>query len=176
MCFRLTLPNCDRSWRVIDLVVVNASPLIFLARGGHLELLRQLTRHTFVPQPVANEIQARGDTDRTVQALSLCKWIEIVNSPPIPAEVQSWGLGLGESSVLALAQQHPSTTVVMDDLAGRRCATSMGLPVLGTLGIILKARQKGLIPLARPIMEDLMRGGMYLSRNLMTQVLQLVGE
>lgn len=161
---------------MIDLAVVNASPLIFLARGGHLDLLGKLAKRTIVPQPVFTELQARGDTDRTVQALVRCQWMEIVNAPPIPADVQSWGLGLGESSVLALAQQHPSATVVMDDLAGRRCATSVGLPVLGTLGVILNAKQKGLVPLARPIMEDLVRSGMYLSRDLLDQVLGLVGE
>jgi len=161
---------------VIDLAVVNASPLIFLARGGHLDLLGQMAKQTIVPQPVSMELQARGDTDRTVQALSRCPWIKIVSAPPIPAEVQSWGLGLGESSVLAVAQQHPSATVVMDDLAGRRCATSMGISVLGTLGVVLNAKRKGLVPLARPIMEDLVRSGMYLSRNLLDQVLELVGE
>lgn len=161
---------------MIDLAVVNASPLIFLARGGHLDLLAKLADRTIVPQPVATELQARGDTDRTVLALTRCKWLEIVSAPPIPADVQSWGLGLGESSVLALAQQHSTATVVMDDLAGRRCATSMGLPVLGTLGVVLNAKRKGLVPLARPIMEDLVRSGMYLSRNLLEQVLGLVGE
>ena len=140
MFFRLTLTNFDRSWRVIDLVVVNASPLIFMARGGHLDLLAKLAKRTIVPQPVFTELQARGDTDRTVQALARCKWLKIVSAPPIPADIQSWGLGLGESSVLAVAQQHPTGTVVMDDLAGRRCATSMGLPVLGTLGVVLKKR------------------------------------
>lgn len=161
---------------MIELAVVNASPLIFLARGGHLDLLAQLTRRTLVPEPVFAELQVRGHTDRTIQALARHKWIEIVSSPPIPADVQSWGLGPGESSVLALARQSPGATVVMDDLAGRRCATSLGLPVLGTLGVVLNAKRKGLVPMARPIMDDLVRSGMYLSRDLLDQVLGLVGE
>lgn len=50
---------------MIEMCVVNASPLIFLSRAGHLELLRASAEHVRVPQPVADELRARGANDVT---------------------------------------------------------------------------------------------------------------
>ena len=65
---------------------------------------------------------------------------------------------------------------VIDDLAARKCAASLGIPVIGTLGIVLRARRQGIIPAARPVVEDLLRGGMFLSRSLLDRALALVDE
>ncbi|MEH2009054.1 MAG: DUF3368 domain-containing protein [Nostoc sp.] len=64
----------------------------------------------------------------------------------------------------------------MDDLAARRCAAVLGIPVLGTLGIVLTAKQRGKITRARPIIENLRSSGMYLSDRVINQALALVGE
>jgi len=87
-----------------------------------------------------------------------------------------WSLGTGESSVLAYAASHPGTEAVIDDLAGRKCAACLNIPVRGTLGIILIAKKRGLIPFARPVLETLLRSGMYLSRSVLDQALRQVGE
>jgi predicted nucleic acid-binding protein len=65
---------------------------------------------------------------------------------------------------------------VIDDLAARKCAAALGIPVMGTLGIVLRARKQDVIPAARTVMEDLLRGGMFLSKPLLDRVLALVGE
>ena len=78
--------------------------------------------------------------------------------------------------MLALASVTSQAVVIMDDLAGRKCAHALGLPVRGTLGLILLAKRRGLIPLARPVLEDLVRGGLYLSRPILDEALQRVGE
>jgi predicted nucleic acid-binding protein len=87
-----------------------------------------------------------------------------------------WGLGPGESAVLTDSLGLPGSRAVIDDLAGRKCAASLGIPVIGTLGIVLRARRQGIIPAARPVVEDLLRGGMFLSRPLLDRALALVGE
>jgi predicted nucleic acid-binding protein len=87
-----------------------------------------------------------------------------------------WGLGPGESAVLAEAMGLPGCRAVIDDLAARKCAASLGIPFIGTLGIVLRARRQGIIPAARPVMEDLLRGGMFLSRALLDRALALVCE
>lgn len=159
-----------------ECAVINASPLIFLARGGHLGLLTRLIQQVVVPQPVAAEIQRRGPQDVTVQALQCVPALTVVPAPEVPVTIERWGLGLGESSVLALASVTSQAVVIMDDLAGRKCAHALGLPVRGTLGLILLAKRRGLIPLARPVLEDLVRGGLYLSRPILDEALQRVGE
>lgn len=64
----------------------------------------------------------------------------------------------------------------MDDLAARRCAEVLGIPLIGTLGLILKAKRKGLLTSARPATEKLLAAGMYLSSKILAQALALVGE
>jgi predicted nucleic acid-binding protein len=65
----------------------------------------------------------------------------------------------------------------VDDLAApRRCAATLGIPVRGTLGLILTAQRRGVIPQARPALENLRRSGMYLSDHILNQALKLVDE
>jgi predicted nucleic acid-binding protein len=74
------------------------------------------------------------------------------------------------------AYTHPGTEAIIDDLADRRCAAALGIPVRGTLGLILIAKRQGRIPQARPVFERLRHAGMYLSDRVMNQALGLVGE
>jgi predicted nucleic acid-binding protein len=161
---------------VDDVTVINASPLIFLARGGHLGLLAKLARRLLVPQPVAQEILQRGPQDVTAQALQQSAGLEVVPVTAVPRLIEQWGLGDGESAVLTLAQSTPGAVAIIDDLAGRKCAQTLRIPVRGTLGIVLLAKQRGLIPQARPVLEDLVRGGLYLSRPVLDGALRRVGE
>ena len=78
--------------------------------------------------------------------------------------------------MLALACEHPGTETIIDDLAGRKCAASLNIPVRGTLGIVLVAKKRGLIAKARPVIEDMMSAGLYLSRKVVDKALQKVGE
>lgn len=163
------------SSRVADAAVVNASPLIFLARSQHLDLLEGFAQTVWVPEPVANEILQRGRHDITAQAIETTSWLVTRPAPDIPAAILEWRLGAGESATLALAHEHRLEAII-DDLAGRRCAASLAIPVRGTLGLVLAAKQRGLIPAARPVIEDLMMAGLYLSRRVLEQALQRVGE
>ena len=156
--------------------VVNASPLILLTRGGWLHLLQLAGEEIVVPLGVADEIQRRGSADLTVQALSRTPWLVIVTTPPIPALIHAWDLGPGESSVLAWAYTYPGTEAIVDDLPARRCAAALGIPVRGTLGLVLTAKQRWILPAARPVVEQLRRTGMYLSHDVVRQALALVGE
>jgi len=65
---------------------------------------------------------------------------------------------------------------VLDDFEARQCARALGVPVTGTLGVILRAKKSGLIPAARPLLEELLRRGLYLSKDLVEQSLREVGE
>jgi predicted nucleic acid-binding protein len=161
---------------VAETAVINASPLIFLSRGRCLNLLRLVADVILVPEPVAVEIRAKGDMDPTAQGLASTPWLREAPGGPAPPIIASWGLGAGESSVLALAQAHPGMEAIIDDLTGRRCAALLGIPVRGTLGIVLTAKQRGVIPAARPVLEQLIESGLYLSRQVLNTALQRVGE
>lgn len=161
---------------VDECAVINASPLIFLSRGGHLEILPRAARRLLVPRQVADELQRRGVGDLAARAITETPGVEVMDVAVLPPSIVGWGLGTGESAVLALAAGIPGAVAILDDLAGRRCAAAMGIPVRGTLGLILIAKQRGWIPAARPVLEDLVRGGMYLSRRVLDEALRRVGE
>jgi predicted nucleic acid-binding protein len=150
--------------------------LLFLARGGHLDLLQLTGDRLLVPTPVALEIRRRGSEDVTVRVLDATPWLEIVDPPPVPSVIHAWDLGPGESAVLAWARAHPGCKAIIDDLVARRCAATLGVPVRGTLGLVLLAKKRGRIPLARPVLEALRQAGMYLSDRVVNGALALVGE
>ena len=156
--------------------VVNASPLIYLSRAGHLDLLQIAGKSIFVPESVILAIGAKGTGDATVLAVASASWLTRVPRPAIPARVAAWDLGAGEASVIAWAIGHPGATAILDDLQARRCAATLGVPCIGILGVVLAAKRKGRISAARPVVEELVAHGMYLSDGVIARALSLVGE
>jgi len=161
---------------VTERAVINASPLILLSRGGYLELLRPFADRMLVPEPVVREIRAKGFEDVSARALDSIPWLECVPTPKIPDIILAWGLGPGESFVLAMAQANPGMEAIIDDLAARKCAALLAVPLRGTLGIVLAAKRRGYIDAARPVMEKLIKAGLYLSRTVLDEALRRVDE
>ena len=86
-------------------------------------------------------------------------------------------LGAGESSTLALARNHPGACLVlMGDPLGRSHARAHGLAVTGVAGVLLAARNKGLVHGIRPFFERLERSDFRLSREIVRAVLEQAGE
>jgi len=156
--------------------VVNTSPLIYLSRANLLDLLFADCDQVMVPQAVADEIRAWPTADAAQKALAVDQHLIIVASEPISPSIHAWDLGAGESAVLAFGANRPGMTLVIDDLAARRCAASLNLPVRGTLGLVLKAKQTGRLPSARAALRQLQNAGMYLSPSVAAAALQQVGE
>lgn len=155
--------------------IVNSSPLIFLSKAGHLDLLKLAGDKILVPSPVILEINRRGHSDITAQALRNADWLHKVEVEPEPL-IQSWDLGIGETGVLSYALFKPEIKTIIDDGLARKCALTHNIPVLGTLGIVLLAKKHGVIEKARPLMVELKQHGMYLKDSTLNQALTLVGE
>lgn len=156
--------------------VTDASPLIYLARADGLWLAQVIAPTILVPRAVAEELEAKGQNDVAVQALRGTPWLQIVEPVPPPPETRRWDLGRGEAAVLAWAHSHPGTLAILDDAQARRCAKSLQVPLIGTLGIVLRARSAGLIPAARPVLKRLVAQGMYLSGEVIEKALALAEE
>ena len=156
--------------------VVNASPLIFLSRAGLIDLLQLVSSEVIVPEAVAFEINVRGVGDPAARALANTSWLLVTETPSVSPQIQAWGLGPGESAVLAWAHTHEGCEAIMDDLAGRRCAAAFNIPVRGTLGLVLIAKQRGHISSARELLVQLRQAGMYLSDRVLNEALARVGE
>lgn len=157
--------------------IVNASPLILLGKIHRLDLLEKLCPSFVVPTAVSLEILAGPDNDPAkvwIQSESACARIVPVTS--LPEEIIAWDLGAGESSVIALASSLASSICVLDDLAARNCAEVFHLPVIGTLGVLLKAKVAGIVPRLQPEIDRLVAAGSMLAPSVIHKALTLAGE
>ena len=109
--------------------VVNASPIITLAKAGHLDLLTELADDVLLPDAVVNEILQAPVSDLARRIVEQ-GWGQRVSVVDIPVMVLEWGLGAGETAVIAVAVERGECTAVLDDAQGRKCARAIGLPVI----------------------------------------------
>jgi uncharacterized protein len=121
-------------------VVINATPLIALAILGRLDLLRRLFKKVIVPTAVYEEVVLRGSGRVGAQLVSDADWLDI-QTPTTATTIEPLLLGLdeGEMQVLLLAREVIPDWVLLDEKLGRRVAKALGLPVKGTLGVLLTA-------------------------------------
>jgi predicted nucleic acid-binding protein len=91
------------------------------------------------------------------------------------ASIGHWDLGLGESQVIAHGIGG-SRWAVLDDRAARRCAAAHSVPVIGTLGVVLRAKKNWQIESARPLVQELIAAGMFLDDEFVDRVLASIGE
>ena len=121
-------------------VVVNATPLIALSLVNRLDLLHRLFDEVLVPAAVYEEISAKDDSWLGVPALRSAEWIKVVSvKATTTIEPLLLGLDAGELQVLLLAREAEPDWVLIDERLARRVAKAMGLPLKGTVGILLAA-------------------------------------
>jgi predicted nucleic acid-binding protein len=162
---------------VLRSAVVDASPLIFLARTGLLDVLHNAAETVIIPPAVSLEVRAReGQDDEAVSALATMPWLQVGPAVTIPASITTWDLGPGESEVIALAAGAPDATAVIDDRLARACAAAHRVACIGTLGLVLAAKRRGELPTVRPALDALTKAGLYVSRSVLDQILREAGE
>ena len=143
--------------------VCDSSVLIALDQIGRVDLLPHLVTEVWVPPAVVQEIAPK---------IVLPGWIaERAPSQPIGPRILCASLGRGESEAISLALEADARRILLDDRAARRLAESLGLPVMGTLGILLAAKRRGLVPNVRPCLDALVQGGFYIASDLYERVL-----
>ena len=144
----------------MDRWIVNASPLICLAKAGYLDLLLKLPDEVIVPSVVVEEIQAGQSDDPAQVALASGKFP--VSTIPVLPEILAWDLGIGETAVLSYALSNPGWTAIIDDRAARKCALSFSIPTKGTLAVVILAKKHGLVNSAGDVMRSLRAAGLRL--------------
>lgn len=82
----------------------------------------------------------------------------------------------GEASAIALALELDNPLLIIDDLKGRKLAKKLNLNITGTLGVILKAKEKGIIKSTKGIFEKLKQSNFRISEKVETELLKLSGE
>ena len=157
-------------------IIVNTSPLQYLHQVGQLELLPKLFGRVTVPGAVVQEIAAGRRLGMDLPTVEKLAWVE-VRDPASPAGVLlAWDLGAGESSSLSLALERPGAWVVLDDRLARQAAASLGIPVLGTAGVLLRSKRQGCLTAVRPVLDRLTALGFRLDPNTRQIILRLASE
>ena len=157
-------------------IICNTSPLQYLHQIGHLQLLPQLTGSVIVPNAVCAELHAGLAKGIELPEVITLPWIRRKDPISAPALPLAADLGPGESAVLALALEAPGSSVILDDALGRRAAELLCIPFTGTLGLLLSAKKKNLIPAVAPILDKLSELRFRVSTSTRSAVLQLAGE
>lgn len=156
--------------------VVNASPIISLTKIDRIYLLSELCDEVVIPQGVADEIKLGGYADSAVDWLQKAGQEFIQSVSTIDPIVANWDLGLGESHVLSWAMRHPGYEAIIDDLAARKAAKILQIPVRGTLAVVVLAKQMGYVSSIKQDLENLVEVGLRISPTVLAQALALAGE
>lgn len=157
------------------IVFSNTTPLIALASVDALHLLPDLFQRVQVAASVAAECRAGGPI--MVPEPSSLSWLEIVPVPPPSAPTSPlWELDAGERDTIELACVKKADLVIIDEKLGRNHAEFLGLKVTGTLGVLLKAKQAGLIPSFAAMAEKMRAQGIRYSPALVARLAASIGE
>jgi hypothetical protein len=160
---------------VSDIWVVNASPVIALAKVGQLHLLRDLCNELLTPDAVVSEILAGPPSDPARLAVAR-GWGTTIAPSQIAPELLEWGLGSGETAVLAVAMERKGATAMLDDAAARTCGKVFGIKVIGTLAVVLRTKKKAIISSAADVLESLCAAGFRLGDRMIRSALDGIGE
>lgn len=160
------------------IVVSDTTPLIGLASIGRLDLLRELFEEVYIPQAVFDETVTHGrEESKAKKEVSNARWIHIVEvKDRLAVNVLLDEMDLGEVETIVLASEMNADWVLMDEKKGRRKLAQLNIPKIGTLGVLLKARQLELIPLLRPEIEELQKSGFSISPSVVDTLLEMAGE
>lgn len=160
----------------IDRVVVNASPLITLFKSGQAQRLPALFATIHVPDAVWREVASESHEDEAARGLADAPWAQRLAPLPVDPRVLAWDAGPGETEVLRYARANPDVRAIVDDDYARRCARSLGVRTLGTCGVLVLAKRRGVIPAVEPGLRALTDAGLWLSPSLIRAVLTEAGE
>jgi len=160
------------------IVVSDTTPLIGLAQIQRFDLLRQLFGQVYIPQAVYDEAVVAGhEAGGARHQVSSATWIKIVSvKDRLAVEVLLDEMDLGEAEAIVLARELGADWVLMDERKGRRKLAQMGINRIGTLGILLKAKQLGLLEAVRPEIEKLRHQSFSMSQEVIDAVLKQANE
>lgn len=141
--------------------VADASPLIVLENIGELHLLEKLFGEIFITGEVESEF-----------GRDLPEWIKVLEVREKTTQtVLNLSLGIGEASAIALCLENANSLLIIDEKKGRRIAKELGLQITGTLGVIVRAKEKRLLDSIETVLEKLENAKFRISPRLKTAIL-----
>ncbi len=149
-----------------EIIISDTSCLILLFKIGELSLLNKLSEKVYITPIIKNEFDKK-----------LPEWIH-VKSPKnkLYQEILQMAIDPIEASAIALALELENSVLIIDDLKGRKIADKLKLKFSGTFGLLLKARQAGVINSVKPILKKIKKTDFRFSDDLFEFILKQAGE
>ncbi len=158
---------------MIERIVTNTSPLLTISKMQAFDVIGKLPFEFICPKEVEAEILAGAKKNYDVE---IPAWLTITSLKSKVFPLAAASLDLGEAAVIQLALEQNTKTVCIDEVAGRRAAKAVGLNVIGSLGLLGKAKTLGLITQIKPFIEKAKNAGIYYEEKLITDFLNSFNE
>jgi hypothetical protein len=159
------------------IVVADAGPLIALARIGRFDLLQSLYGQLHIPPAVRDEVVTSERGCPGAKEVDTAAWIHKVDVRDVTAiQLLRERLDAGESEAIVLAIHLAADLLLIDEARGRRVAESRGLKKIGTIGTLIAAKNRGVVPEVTPLLDDLRAAGFRMSEDLYRTGRMLAGE
>ena len=160
------------------IIVSNTTPLIAFSSLQKFDLLKSLFGEIYIAQAVYHEATfAKKPKDNLGFEISHADWIKTIQvKDSLAVSVLLDELDLGEAETIVLAKEINADWVLMDEKKGRRKLTQLGLQKIGTLGLLLKAKELGLLTAIQPEIKKLTETGFNLSETVIHGVLKQANE
>lgn len=156
------------------IIVADASPLVALAICDCLDVLEQLFNEVKVSQTVYEEVTIGNKPGSDKLAAYLQGKIVGLNLDNYIIGGDS--LDKGELTSIALYKHLRADYLLIDEKAGRKVAKLNHIKIIGSLGVLIEAKQKGILPLLKPHVEILRLSKAHFSDDLLDYALAAVGE
>ena len=157
-------------------VVVNSTPLIILGNIDGLKILQELYGEIIIPRAVFEEVTNKDD-DAKLKLSQNLSWIKVLEvQDKSNRKMYQAKLHDGEVEVMMLSNEISADLLIIDDNAAKKTAKFLGFTVTGTLGVILKAKFEGIVPQVKPIVDEMLRQGFYISSKLIETILKTSNE
>lgn len=158
-------------------IVINTGPILAITAAlGSLSILDKLYKQVYVPAEVKLEIIAGGKYGFGIPAFEDASWLNVVKARQAIPHFLNNSLDLGEAAVIQLALSENINTVCIDETVGRRVARLNGLKLTGSIGILMRAKQAGLITNLDQSLQHMRKNGIWVSDKLINLALTKSGE
>lgn len=157
-------------------IVIDTSPWIALSICGKTEVLEQLYEEVYMPVGVKEEILIGGEEKVGVTELGKSSWLKVEEVTDIEKPKLLYELDGGEAEVIILAKEKEIREVLIDEKVVRMQAKILGLEVVGTLGLLLRAKKKGVLSEIKPLIEKMLQRGIWIRSKTVKGILREAGE
>lgn len=160
-------------------IVSNTGPIIGLAKIGLLFLLNQVASYVFITPKIHRELLGKVGPEAEQIDQALNGFLKVTNVGPLDPSVEMAVsvLDEGEREVIGLASRMAGEVLILiDDRAGREVAKRLNIPVSGLVGVLLLAKERGLLEKVGPLVEELRDKGYWLSDEVVRTARELAGE